>query len=73
MDRVVHHILSDCDIEISKSGDNVRIRLREKDPDLIQPTDFEIEGDIVAIYTAFGEATQILESIVQLQEGKPAN
>ncbi len=73
MDRVVHHILSDCDIEFLKTGENVRIRIRETDPDIIQPTDFELEGDIRAIYTVFGQGMQILESICELDENKPAN
>lgn len=68
-DRVVHHIISACDIEVSKSGENVRIRFREKDPDLIVPTDFELEGDAKAIYGLFKEAIEILQHINSLEDG----
>ena len=43
--RVVHQIHSACDIYVEQLGKgHVRVRIIEKDPELLNPTDFEIEG-----------------------------
>lgn len=67
--RVVHHIVSECDIEVSKTGENVRIRFREKDPDLVIPTDFELEGNCAAVLHLLKSGTEVLEHIASLQDG----
>jgi len=69
MTRVVHHIISECDIEVSKAGENIRIRFREKDPDLVSPEDFELEGPSEAIHHLLANGAEVLEHIASLQDG----
>ena len=70
MTRFVHHIHSDCDLEISKTGPSVRFRIREKDPDLILPTDIEFEGDGDALYALFKNVADTLEHFRNLEDKK---
>ena len=43
--RVIHLIHSSCDVYVESIGhEHVRIRITEKNPELTNPTDFEIEG-----------------------------
>lgn len=53
-DRCVHVIHSECDIFIQKTGKDIRVRITEKNPELLNPTDFEIEGDPENIAQALG-------------------
>ena len=69
MIRVVHHIISECDIEVSKAGENIRIRFREKDENLVVPTDFELEGTHEAIHHLLSNGADVLERIASLQDG----
>lgn len=67
-DRCVHVIHSDCDIFLQKTGKEIRIRIREKDPELLNPTDFEVEGDPEHIATAFGFVVGILTNLEALDK-----
>jgi len=62
-DRCVHVIHSECDIFVQKIGGDVRIRLTEKNPELLNPTDFEIEGDPEHIAQALGFIVGVLTNL----------
>lgn len=57
MQRTVHTITSKCEVFFGCEGDLFRVRITEIDPDLSDPTSFEIEGDpdhiADALMTAF--------------------
>ena len=62
--RIVHLIHSECDIYIQRiSSDTVRVRVTEKDPDLSNPTDFEIEGDAACISEALTSIAAVLTNL----------
>jgi len=67
LNRITHIITSDCDIYVTKvTRDCVRIRIAEKDPNLPDPTDFEIEGNPVHIAEAFASLASVLVNIEQI-------
>lgn len=70
MNRITHIITSECDIYVTRvSKDCVRVRVAEKDPNLPDPTDFEIEGNPVHIAEALASIATVLVNIEQvLQE-----
>jgi hypothetical protein len=57
-------------MEISKIGANVRLRIREKDPDLVVPTDIEFEGEGAELYALFKSMADTLEYFQSLEEKK---
>ena len=70
MDRIVHVITSECEIYVSVEGDMVRVRITEKDPELTNPTSFEIEGDPKHIAEALATAASVCASMGEPQWGK---
>jgi hypothetical protein len=66
--RCVHVIHSECDIFVQKTGGEIRVRLREKDPELLNPTDFEIEGDPEHIAQALGFVVGCLTNLDALDK-----
>jgi hypothetical protein len=68
-DRVTHIIHAECDIYVQRvTKDSVRVRIVEKDPEIINPTDFEIEGDPIHIGEALASVCAVishLETILQ--------
>jgi len=67
MNRITHIITSDCEIYVTKVTSNcVRVRIAEKDPNLPDPTDFEIEGNPVHIAEAFASLASVLVNIEQI-------
>lgn len=67
--RTTHLIHSDCDVFVQRiSKDCVRVRIAEKDPELLDPADFEIEGDPACIGEALASICAVianLENILQ--------
>lgn len=70
MDRITHLITSACDVYVTRlTRDTVRVRVVEKDPDLPDPTDFELEGNPVHISDALSSIAAVLVNLDQvLQE-----
>ena len=66
--RCVHVIHSECDIFVQKTGGEVRVRLCEKDPELLNPTDFEIEGDPEHIAQALGFVVGVLTNLEEMDK-----
>jgi hypothetical protein len=67
--RCVHSIHSECDIFVQKTGGgDVRLRLREKDPELVSPTDFELEGDPAHIAEALSFIVGVLTNLDALDK-----
>jgi hypothetical protein len=71
--RIVLSINAECDIHVQRTGpDTVRVRITEKGPELLQPTDFEIEGDAAAIAQALGITASVLGNLDSLLKQDPA-
>jgi hypothetical protein len=70
MNRITHVINSTCDIYVTRvTRDCVRVRVAEKDPSLLDPTDFEIEGNPAYIAEACALIASVLTNLEQvLQE-----
>jgi len=68
--RTTHIVTSECDIFVQRvTKDCVRVRIVEKDPELLNPTDFEIEGSPAHIGEALSAICAVLTHIDQfLQE-----
>lgn len=65
--RIVHLIHSECDIYVQRiSADTVRVRVTEKDPELPNPTDFEIEGHPLHISEALAAIASVLVNLEEL-------
>lgn len=70
--RMVHQILSACDISITSDSKNfVRVRITETNPEQSDPSDFTIEGDRESILNLFANAADVIENIELL--GKEPN
>lgn len=67
-DRSIHAIHSECDVYVSKTAGEIRLRFREKNPELVNPTDFEIEGDAEHIAEALATAASILYNVDELDK-----
>ncbi len=64
MDRVVHLIEHECDVYVETIGrDHIRIRITEKNPELLSPTDLEIEGNPTHILDALASAFVVLSNM----------
>jgi hypothetical protein len=70
MDRITHVITTECEIFVTRiTKDEVRVRVSEKDPNLPNPTEFEIEGNPVHIAEALAAIASVLINLDQvLQE-----
>jgi len=67
--RVTHQISSECDVTVEQLGKgHVRIRITERDKDISEPTDFEIEGVPLHIAEACAICASILSNIDSLNE-----
>jgi hypothetical protein len=65
--RVTHIITSECDIYVQRiTKDCVRVRIAEKDPEIVNPTDFEIEGDPVHIGEALASICAVIAHLDQI-------
>lgn len=64
MQRVTHVITTECEIYVTRlTKDCVRVRIAEKDPNLPDPTDFEIEGNPAHIAEALASISAVLINI----------
>jgi hypothetical protein len=67
LNRITHIITSECEIYVTRvTKDCVRVRIAEKDPNLPDPTDFEIEGNPAHIAEALASVASVLVNIDQL-------
>jgi hypothetical protein len=68
--RTTHIITSECEIFVQRiTKDCVRCRVVETDPELVNPTDFEIEGDPAHIGEALSAICAVINNLEQfLQE-----
>jgi hypothetical protein len=65
--RVTHIISTECDIYVQRiSKECVRVRVTEKDPELVNPTDFEIEGNPQHIGEALASICAVIVNIDQI-------
>lgn len=72
-DRTIHIIHHKCDILIEAiDRDYIRIRITESNPELLNPTDLEIEGDPIHIFEAFSSAALVLANIDEIQGHVPS-
>lgn len=70
--RTTFLIHSECDIYVQRIGhDTVRIRITEKDPEIVNPTDFEIEGTAGHIGEALATISAVLVHIDDLLQKDP--
>jgi len=66
--RLVLEIHHKCDVIIEALGHNhVRVRITETNPELLSPTDFEIEGDPTHIWDALTSAALVLANMDAIQ------
>ncbi len=71
--RTIIEIHHKCDIVIETLGQNhVRVRITETNPELLFPTDFEIEGDPIHIWDAFTSAALVLANIDEISRSNPS-
>jgi hypothetical protein len=71
--RLVLEIHHKCDIIIEALGHNhVRVRITETNPELLNPTDFEIEGDPQYIWDAFTTAALFLANLEEISGSNPS-
>jgi hypothetical protein len=67
MNRITHIITSECEIYVTRvTKDSVRVRIAEKDLNLPDPTDFEIEGNPTHIAEALASVASVLINIEQI-------
>lgn len=70
--RTTHLIHAECDIHVQRMGkDTVRVRIVERDPELTNPTDFEIEGSSAHISEALSTVSAVLAHIDELFQKEP--
>jgi hypothetical protein len=61
MDLVTHVITSECEVRItSYEHGHVCVRISEKNPNLVNPTIFEVSGDPKHIGEAFAAAATVV-------------
>ena len=64
MDVVKHVITSECEVSIvSYESNYVCVRLSEKNPCLVNPTIFEVSGDVESIANAFATTAAVLTEL----------
>lgn len=69
--RSIHVINHECDIYVEFIEGDVRVRITEKNPELPNPTDIEIEGDPDHIAEAFATIAGVISNRQEL--GKEPN
>lgn len=73
MHRIIHIVTSECEVQVLRvSRDGVSVRVFEKDPDLQNPTDFEIEGDPEYICEALTAIITVLTHIDNIETQEPS-
>jgi len=71
--RLVLEIHHKCDVIVEAIGQShVRIRVTETNPELLNPTDFEIEGDPQHIWDVFTSAALVLANFEEISRGNPS-
>lgn len=71
MDRIVHVITSECEVYVANEGGLVRVKITEKDPSLVNPTCFEIEGSAEHIAEALETAASVCFNIQEQSRKEP--
>lgn len=70
--RITHLISSECDVTVEQLGKgHVRIRITERDRDIANPTDFEIEGNPFYIAEALVTIGAVLARMDDLTQQEP--
>ena len=65
--RTTHIISVECDVYVQRiSKDCVRVRITEKDPEIVNPTDFEIEGNPQHIGEALAAICAVIVNLDQI-------
>jgi hypothetical protein len=65
--RTTHIISVECDIYVQRiTKDCVRVRITEKDPEIVNPTDFEIEGNPIHIGEALASICAVIANLDQI-------
>lgn len=65
--RIVHLITAECDIQVQRLGpDTVRVRISERDDEIPDRTDFEIEGSATHISEALATIASVLVNLDEL-------
>jgi hypothetical protein len=65
--RTTHIITAECDVYVQRiTKDCVRCRIVEKDPEIVNPTDFEVEGDPVHIGEALATICAVIAHLDQV-------
>ena len=71
--RLVLEIHHKCEVIIEAIGQShVRVRITETNPELLSPTDFEIEGSPEHIWDAFTSAALVLSNMDEIQRQEPS-
>ena len=71
--RLVLEIHHKCEVIIEAIGRNhVRVRITESNPELLNPTDFEIEGDPAHIWDVFTTAALFLANLEEISGSNPS-
>jgi hypothetical protein len=71
--RITHLILSECEIAVERlDKTRVRVRIVEKNKDLLDPTDFEVEGDAHWIADAFVTVAAVLTKLDDVLRQEPS-
>lgn len=71
-DRIIHLLHSECEIHVQRIGkDTVRVRITEKNPELVNPTDFEVEGSSQHISEAFSTIAAVLVNLDEMLMKEP--
>lgn len=71
--RVVIEIHHRCEVLVEAIGhEHVRIRFTESHPELLSPTDFEIEGNPAHIYEALTSAALVLANLDDISRSTPS-
>jgi hypothetical protein len=67
--RTIHQINSECEVLVERINRNrVLVRIVEKDPELPNPTDLAVEGDLAHILNAFSSCALVLSNINEFLE-----
>jgi len=65
--RTTHIISVECDVYVQRiTKDCVRVRITEKDPEIVNPTDFEIEGNPQHIGEALASICAVIVNLDQI-------
>jgi hypothetical protein len=71
--RLVLEVHDKCEVIVETLGPNhVRVRITETNPELLSPTDFEIEGNPIHIWDALTSAAVVLANLDEISRGDPS-